>query len=140
MLYLILTYHIQIMVYATIHIGICHSALWNKPLSILAYATLHCGICHYPLRYMTLPIVVYAIIKGVILPQYDMYGYHRSTYPLFAAIARLSIPLQQDLAFLGNFFSNFLSVSERKYNVWIRQLLLWAPATCALRCWTHRCC
>ena len=67
-------------------------------------------------------------------------GFYRSTYLLFAAIARLSIPLQQDLAFLGYSFPNFLSVSERKNNVWIRQLVLRTPATCALRCWTHGCC
>ncbi len=67
-------------------------------------------------------------------------GFYRSTYLLFAAIARLSIPLQQGLAFFVNSFPNFLSVSERKNNVWIRQLVLRTPATCALRCGTHSCC
>ncbi len=56
-----------------------------------------------------------------------------------APITRRSTPVQQPLAFLSNSFPNLIGVSKRKYNVCIRQLLLWTPASCALCRWTHCC-
>ena len=60
-------------------------------------------------------------------------------YLLFAAIPWTSISVQQSLAFFSELGTKLLGAAIRKCSVWIRHLIFRAPASSALRYWTHSC-